>query len=102
ALDGFVDPAFSNRALARLPVGLGLGFMDVILESWQEPHDPQQLGACVRASWVLLDRGARVRSCLTGLPIIALDGFVDPAFSNRALARLPVGLGLGFMDVILE
>ena len=60
------------------------------------------LGACVRASWVLLDRGARVRSCLTGLPIIALDGFVDPAFSNRALARLPVGLGLGFMDVILE
>lgn len=51
---------------------------------------------------MLLDRGARVRSCLTGLPIIALDGFVDPAFSNRALARLPVGLGLGFMDVILE
>lgn len=66
------------------------------------PRGVYPLGACVRASWVLLDRGARVRSCLTGLPIIALDGFVDPAFSNRALARLPVGLGLGFMDVILE
>lgn len=73
---------------------------------WQPSHRVSNrvypLGACVRASWVLLDRGARVRSCLTGLPIIALDGFVDPAFSNRALARLPVGLGLGFMDVILE